>query len=55
MSYLHYMYLFAYSGVPHILCCVFALFFFVLCTLYCQFRWIVFFCCPFGTLNFYSL
>jgi membrane associated rhomboid family serine protease len=29
MSYLRYMYLFAHSGVPHILCCVFALFFFV--------------------------
>jgi hypothetical protein len=28
MSYLRYMYLFAHSGVPHILCCVFALFYF---------------------------
>ena len=37
MSYLRYMYLCAHSGVPHILCCVFALFFFVLCILYCQF------------------
>ena len=26
-----------YSGVQHILCCVFVLFFFVLCTLFCQF------------------
>jgi hypothetical protein len=31
----------AYSGVQHILCCVFVLFFFVLCTLCCQFLWIV--------------
>jgi len=37
MSYLRYMYLFAHSDVPHILCCVFVLFSFVLCTLYCQF------------------
>ena len=43
MSYLRYMYvcLFAYSGVQHILCCVFVLFFFVLCTLCDQFLWIV--------------
>ena len=33
--------LFAYSGVQHILCCVFALLVFVLCTLCCQFLWIV--------------
>jgi hypothetical protein len=46
MSYLRYMYLwlFAYSGVQHILCCVFVLFFFILCTLCCQFLWIVHFC-----------
>ena len=33
--------LFAYSGVQHILCCVFALLVFVLCTPCCQFLWIV--------------
>jgi hypothetical protein len=37
MSYLCYLCLFAHSDVQHILCCVFALFFFVLCTLCCQF------------------
>ena len=31
----------AYSVVQHILCCVFALFVVVLCTLCCQFLWIV--------------
>jgi hypothetical protein len=31
VSYLRYLCLFAYSGVQHILCCVFVLFFFVLC------------------------
>jgi hypothetical protein len=36
MSYLRYLYLFAYSGVQHILCCVFVLFFFVLGTLFFQ-------------------
>ena len=35
--------LFVYIGVQHILCCVFALFFLVLCTLCCQFFWIVHF------------
>jgi hypothetical protein len=30
MNYLRYLCLFGYSGVPHILCCVFTLFFFVL-------------------------
>ena len=29
MSYLRYLCLFAHSGVQHILCCVFALFFFI--------------------------
>jgi hypothetical protein len=29
MSYIHYFCLFAHSGVQHILCCVFVLFFFV--------------------------
>jgi hypothetical protein len=43
MSYLSYLCLFAYSGTQHILCCVFALFFFVMCTLCYQFLWIVHF------------
>ena len=43
MSYLPYLCLFTYSGVQHILCCVLALPFFVLCTLCCQFLWIDFF------------
>ena len=43
MSYLRYFCLFVDSGVQHILCCVFVLFFFVLCTLCCQFFWIVHF------------
>ena len=43
MSYLHYLCLFANSGVQHILCCVFVLFFFVLCTLWWTFNF-----------NFYS-
>jgi hypothetical protein len=30
-----------YSGVQHIMCCGFAMIFFVLCTLCCQFLWIV--------------
>ena len=34
---------FVYSGVPHILCDVFVLFFIVSCTLCCQFLWIVLF------------
>ena len=33
--------LLSYSFVQHIFCCVFDLFFFVLCTLYCQVFWIV--------------
>ena len=33
MSYLRYLCLFWYSGIQYILCCVFALFFFVLCTM----------------------
>jgi hypothetical protein len=41
MSYLRYLCLFAYSGVKHILHCVFVLFMFVLCTLCFQFPWIV--------------
>jgi len=43
-----FLYLFAFSGVQHILCCIFVLFVFVLCTLQCQFLWIVHFYCPFG-------
>jgi hypothetical protein len=45
-SYLQFLCLFAYSGVQYILCCVFALFVFVLCTLCRQFLWIVHFCLP---------
>jgi hypothetical protein len=43
MSYLGYLCLFAHSGVHHMLCCVFGLYFVVLCTLYCKFLWIVHF------------
>jgi len=46
MSYLHYLCLFAHSGVQHILCCVFILFVFVLCTLCYQFLYIVHFWFP---------
>jgi len=46
MSYLRHLRLFAYSDVQHILCCGFDLFFFVLCTLCCQFLWIVIFWLP---------
>ena len=44
ISYLRYLYLFRYGGLQHMLCCVFALFFFILCTQCCQFLWIVHFC-----------
>ena len=37
MSYLHYLCLFAIVVSNHILCCVFAVFFLVLCNLCCQF------------------
>jgi hypothetical protein len=40
MSYLFYLCLLAHNGFQHILCCVFALFFLVMCTLCCQFLWI---------------
>jgi hypothetical protein len=40
MSYLRYLCLFAYIGVQHILCCIFDLGFFILCTLCYQFLWI---------------
>jgi hypothetical protein len=39
MSYLRYLLFVAHNGVQHILCCVFVLFFFVLCGLCCQFHW----------------
>jgi hypothetical protein len=42
MSYLRYSCLIAYSDVQHTICCDFALFFLVLCTLCCQFLWIFF-------------
>ena len=41
MSYLRYLCVFAHRGVKHILCCVFALLVFVLCTQCCKFLWIV--------------
>ena len=43
LSYLHYLCLFVYIGVQHIMCYVFVLFVFVLFILYCQFLWIVHF------------
>ena len=46
MSYLSYLCLLAYGGVQNILCFVFVLFVFVLCTLSCQFLWIVHFSQP---------
>ena len=33
MPYVRYFYMFAHSGVQHILCCAFVLFFFVLCSI----------------------
>ena len=51
MSYLRYLRLCACGGVQHILCCVFVLFVFVLCTLCCKFLCIVHFWIP----NRYSL
>jgi hypothetical protein len=46
MFYLRYFCLFAYSDAQYILCCVFVLFFFVLCTLCSQFLRIVHFWLP---------
>jgi hypothetical protein len=43
MSYLSYLCLLAYGDVQNILCFVFVLFVLVLCTLPCQFLWIVHF------------
>ena len=42
----HCLCLFAHNGFQHILCCVFVLFFFISCTLCCQFLWIVHFWLP---------
>jgi len=39
-----------HSGVQHTLCCVFALFYFVLCTLSCQLLYVFIFGLPFGIL-----
>jgi len=39
--YLRYMSWFACSGIQLISVCLFVLFFFVLCTLCCQFLWII--------------
>jgi len=50
MSHLRYLCLFAYSSVQHMLCFVLVLFVFILCTLCCQFLWIVIFDCPFSIL-----
>ena len=55
MSYLRYLCLFAYSGIQHIMCCVFVLFVFVLCTLRYQFLWIVHFDCLFVFFNVYHV
>jgi hypothetical protein len=46
LCYLHYLCLFARSGGQHISCCVFALFVFFLCTICCQFHWILHFLLP---------
>ena len=46
MSYLRYLCVFTYSGVQHILGCVFVLFFVVFRILCCQFIWIVHFGLP---------
>ena len=43
MTKLRHLCLFVYCGVQHILCVVFVLFFFVLCTLCCHVLWIVHF------------
>jgi hypothetical protein len=55
ISYLRDLCVFAYSGVQHILCCVFDLFFFILCTLCCQCFWIILFDCPFGVLLLFRI
>jgi len=48
VSYLRYLCLFAYSGIQHILCCGFALFFFVYVA---SFSGLSIFDCPFGILK----
>ena len=50
MSYYSYVCLFAYCGVKHILCCVFALFFFIYVASVSGFSN---FDCPFGLSNVY--
>jgi hypothetical protein len=50
MSWLRNLCLFTHSGVQHILCCGFVFSLFILCTLCCQFLWIIHFDCPFGIL-----
>ena len=56
MTKLRHLRLFVYCGVQHILCCVFVLFFFVLCTLCCHVLWIVhFFTGPLVFSNVYLL
>ena len=49
-GFIRYLCLLTYSGVQHILCCVFALVVFVLCTLCCKCLWIAHFWLPFGIL-----
>jgi len=51
MPYLGYLCLFAYSGVQHILCCVFKLFVFVLCTLGASVSRLSIFYCLFSILS----
>ena len=46
LAYLRDLCLLAYSGVQHLLCCVFVLFFSTLYTLCCPFFWIVHFVLP---------
>jgi hypothetical protein len=46
ISYKRYLCLVGDSGVQHILCCVFVLIVFVLCTLCCHFLWFVHFWFP---------
>ena len=41
MSFLRLLCLLTHSGIKHILCCLYVLFFFVLCTIYCHVLWIV--------------
>jgi len=41
MSYLRYLCLFVYSGVQHILCCVFVLFFYVLLPVSVEYQFLI--------------